>query len=471
MRTEIINISLKDKIIDLFESKKQIISSNDSSAISNLREEAIRKFQELGFPHGKIEGWRNTNLSKAIERNYHLNFEPAFEDNMEIKKIFKCNIPQFDTTLIPLLNGWYVQKGNPLITLPDGTIYGSMAKAMEIYPELFVTHFSKYANFEKNGLNALNTAFYQDGVFIYVPDNVNVNKPLQMVSILNINENLMVNTRNLVILGKNSSLTLIHCDDSIDRQSCFINSLTEVYVGENASIKHYKLQNLNNDTTLINANYFFQESYSRVTTNAITLNGGIIRNDINITIAGHGCDTNVYGVYLADKGQHVDNEVFIDHAAPNSNSNQLFKGIIDDYASAVFGGHVLVRKDSQKTKAHQTNKNILLTDKAKVNAKPFLEIYADDVKCSHGATVGQLDEEALFYLRSRGIGEDNARLLLMYAFAAEVIDKISIEALRIRVDDMVKKRLRGELSICEQCVLHCSTQEKPVEFAIDLSLI
>jgi Fe-S cluster assembly protein SufD len=167
----------------------------------------------------------------------------------------------------------------------------------------------------------------------------------------------------------------------------------------------------------------------------------------------------------------VDNQVFVDHAFPNCQSSELFKGIVDDSARAVFNGHILVRPDAQKTNAYQNNKNILLTDKATVNSQPFLEIYADDVKCSHGATVGQLDETAMFYLRSRGISIENSRMLLMYAFAAEIINHITIEPLKIRIDDMVKKRLRGELSVCEQCVLHCSTMEKPVQFEIDLSKI
>jgi Fe-S cluster assembly protein SufD len=206
-------------------------------------------------------------------------------------------------------------------------------------------------------------------------------------------------------------------------------------------------------------------------TNSITLNGGLIRNNVDVKLNGEYAEADVFGVYLMDKEQHVDNQVFIDHASPNCYSNELYKGILDDKGTAVFNGHILVRKDSQKTNAYQNNKNILLTDTARANAKPFLEIYADDVKCSHGATVGQLDNEAMFYLQSRGIKEHDARMLLMYAFAADVINKINIEALKIRIDDMVKKRLRGELSVCDKCVLHCSSPEKEINFDIDLSKI
>ncbi|MEZ5195301.1 MAG: Fe-S cluster assembly protein SufD [Bacteroidales bacterium] len=330
-------------------------------------------------------------------------------------------------------------------------------------------HYNQYANAEKNGLNALNTAYAQDGVFIYVPDGVEAYKTIQMVNILNRQDTQFVQNRNLVILGKNSKLTLVHCDDSHNDKPSFTNTITEIFVDEGATIDHYKLQNLNNDTTLINSTFFHQEANSRVSTFAVSLNGGIIRNDMQVKLNGQGADANIYGLYLMDKDQHVDNQVYVDHAVPNCTSNELFKGILDDHASAVFNGHIMVRKDAQNTNAFQTNRNILLTDKAKVNTKPFLEIYADDVKCSHGATVGQLDDEALFYIKSRGISEYNSKLLLMYAFAAEVVNKITINPLKERIDDLIKKRLRGELAICDQCVLHCKNQERNYEFEIDMS--
>jgi Fe-S cluster assembly protein SufD len=190
-------------------------------------------------------------------------------------------------------------------------------------------------------------------------------------------------------------------------------------------------------------------------TNVLTLNPGTIRNNINVTLDGQNCSAELFGLYLVDKEQHVDNNIVIDHAQPNNYSNQLFKGILDDQATGVFNSHILVRKDAQKTNAFQKNQNILLTDKASIDSNPQLEIYADDVKCSHGSTVGQLDTEAMFYMRSRGISEDVARMALMNAFAAAIIDKINLEPLRSRINELVSKRLRGELSICDQCILDC----------------
>ena len=207
-----------------------------------------------------------------------------------------------------------------------------------------------------------------------------------------------------------------------------------------------------------------------MSTNTIVLHGGLVRNNIHVKLAGEYAEADILGLYLVDREQHVDTQVYVDHAVPHCTSNEMFKGILDDQASGVFNGHILVRKGAQKTQAYQNNRNILLTDKARIHTKPHLEIYADDVKCSHGATIGQLDPEAMFYLRTRGIGEHTARMLLMYAFAAEVIRKIGVEPLRERIDELVAKRLRGELTICDQCVIDCR-ERRPVAFDIDLSKI
>jgi Fe-S cluster assembly protein SufD len=203
----------------------------------------------------------------------------------------------------------------------------------------------------------------------------------------------------------------------------------------------------------------------------ISLNGGIIRNELNVEFAGEGADADLNGIYLMDNKPHIDNQVFVTHAVPNCTSSELFKGVLDDSASGVFNGYIYVARDAQKTNAFQRNNNILLKPTAKIDTQPFLEIYADDVKCSHGATVGQLDEEALFYLMQRGISRQDAYLLLMYAFTAEVTGKISIETLQLNIEDMIKKRLRGELAICDKCVLHCSHPDIPLEFEIDMSKV
>ena len=273
------------------------------------------------------------------------------------------------------------------------------------------------------------------------------------------------------MVGANAKLSLVHCDDSYNHQASFSNIVSEIHLGEHAQLDHYKLQNLNNYSTLVSSVYFRIEASANLESHYISLNGGLLRNNIRLLFNGPHGNANISGIYLMDRKQHVDNHVFVDHAFPDCTSNEMFKGILDEQARAIFNGHVLVRRNSTKTDARQTNKNILLTDTARVNSTPFLEIYNDDVKCSHGSTTGQLDQDSMFYLRQRGIGAETARMLLMFAFADQIVNKIGIPQLRQRIEDMVKKRLQGELQICEQCVLHCSTPEHPMEFNIDISKI
>ncbi len=464
------SIALKERMEHLFVENRDQITRHDHPSLRKTREEALATFSGLGFPHKKLEDWRNTDLSETLKRKYSTLFSPGHEE-MSIDQVFKCNIHELETDQISLLNGWFINSKEPLKVYDNGVIAGSLAAAMETYSEIFEAHYAKYADKEKDAFQALNLAFAQDGFFIYVPDNVVVEKPMQMVSIINWEEGLFIQTRNLVILGKNSKMTMVHCDDSTNQEAMFKNSVTEVFIDEGANLEHYKLQNLNNQSTLINSTWFKQMKDSSLKSNAITLNGGLIRNYTHTVLDGEGASAEIYGVYLMDKTQHVDNQVFVDHAKPNCYSNELFKGILDEEASAAFSGHILVRKDAQQTNAFQNNKNILMTDTARAHARPFLEIYADDVKCSHGATVGQLDQEAMFYLRQRGICEANARLLLLYAFAGEIVDKVSIDALKVRVDDMIRKRLKGELHICDTCALHCEGPNMDILFEIDMTKV
>jgi Fe-S cluster assembly protein SufD len=469
MQTELNEIISIEKLAGLFEKNGEVIFKNDAPGMTAVRKQAMETFTHLGFPKKTLEEWKNTDLKETLEKGYDVSF--AAPETIDPKKIINCNIPHLDTAVIGQFNGWYVSKDVPLIRLGNGIIMGSLAEAMKKYPDLVAKYYSKYADFSKNSLTALNTAFSQDGIFIYVPDNVKSHKPVQMINIIQHDQNIFLQSRNLVILGKNSSLSLVHCDDSYNHQTSFSNVVTEIILEDEAVMDHYKLQNLNNNSTLISSVYFNLEHTATLNSHFISLNGGLLRNNIYLTFNGEGSNASVYGLYLMDRKQHIDNLVVVDHTKPGCTSLEMFKGIMDDDSSGVFNGHVLVRRDAQKTDARQTNRNILLTDTAKVNSKPFLEIYADDVKCSHGSTTGQLDADAMFYLMQRGIGEDSARMLLMFAFANEVVSKIAIPQLRQRIEDMVKKRLQGELQICEQCVLHCSTPEHPMDFDIDVSKI
>ena len=273
---------------------------------------------------------------------------------------------------------------------------------------------------------------------------------------------------NQLIIAANQSREIIEYDDDAHLSSETL--VSEIVLNENSSLELYVLQNVSNEASIQREFKIRQLADSRLKIVVITFNGGDVRNAYHVDLDGQGADTQIYGLYLIDKKQHVENYLKVNHNVPHCTSNEKFKGVLDDEATGIFNGHVYVAPNAQKTDAHQNNSNIILTPKAKINSQPFLEIYADDVKCSHGTSTGQLDQEAMFYMRQRGISKANARILLMYAFAAEVSNHIGNEMLHEHIDDMIKRRLRGELSSCETCVLRCS-HPKEYNFDIDYSKI
>lgn len=385
-----------------------------------------------------------------------------------VEEYFKCQVSNMGSVMLPMLNGWYVQESDGLTTYDNGVIAGSLKAALVQCPELVKTCLFQQKPEEKDELTASNEAQFTDGVFIYVPDDVKVEKPFQIVSLINSREDLLVQNRHVINMGRNAELSVIQCDDSTRYGKTFLNIVTEISLSENAKLHYYKTENKEAGSLLFHHIFVNQKAYSFFHSNAITFNAGYVCNNIHVNLNEPFAETKLYGLYLVDKMQHCDNHIKVDHVAPDCKSFQLYKGIMDDEAEALFHGHVVVRPDSQRTSAFQTNRNILLTDKAKINTKPFLEIYADDVQCSHGATVGQLDDEALYYLRSRGIGEKSARKLLMFAFANEICHFVEIPALKDRLSDMVQRRLNGELTICDQCMLH-GAENSDLIFPIDAS--
>lgn len=461
---------LEEALVEEYGKKAAVWSEDELPETSQLRHKALEEFKKTGFPHNKLEKWRSTDMETVYQEPLTVFTEDVPFDK-KIDEIFQCDVHGFQSRVLPLLNGsYYSPEESKLNVSPDGVISGSLLKAQQKYPELMKKYYGTAKIAITDGFKSANTALARDGVFIYVPDNVQVTDTFQLIKLLN-KKSLMVNTRNLIVLGKNAKLTFLHCDDSINHHEGLINTFSEVFLDENSELELYKLQNLNDETALVNQTVVHQASHSRLKVNVITLNGGLIRNEIVDQMDGEGASSDINGLFLIDKEQHVDNQVYVYHNVPNCESNQLFKGVLDEQSLGVFNGFVYVAPDAQKTNAFQQSNNILLSREAHIDTMPQLEIYADDVKCSHGATVGQLDNEALFYLMQRGIPFEDARMLLMYAFADEVLGKIAIEPLRVNIEDMVKRRLRGELSICDRCVLHCSNPEKPIEFDIDLSKI
>ncbi|MCQ2286309.1 MAG: Fe-S cluster assembly protein SufD [Bacteroidales bacterium] len=461
-----------EKFIQYIQNKFAEIGSqlpgDRAGKVLKLRQLALQEILSEGLPTSKDELWRHYPIEKNLACDYDV--QEKADPYKPVEEYFKCNVHHIDTYMFTILNGWYAHQNAPLTTFPNGVIVGSIFAAVEQYPELVLSKLAQCKSDKADNFVKLNELFFNDGIFIYVPDNIVVEKPMQLVSIINSKKNLMVQNHNLVILGKHSSLSLVQCDDSLQFGKTFINNVTEIVLEEGAKMNFYKMENKDVDSILINHIFVHQHGFSKFYSNAVTFNAGFLRNMIHVNLTEAFAEAKLYGLYLVDKKQFVDSQVYVNHAAPDCSSYQLYKGIADDESRANFNGHIVVRPHAQHTAAFQTNKNITMTDEAKITTKPFLEIYADDVKCSHGATVGQLDDEALFYMRSRGICERNARMLLMYAFANEIINFVEIESLRDKLLDMTKKRLSGELSICDQCVLHCS-DEKHFSFEIDISKI
>lgn len=445
---------ISERYFNLCKDNIKKIKENSTPFINSFRDEAIENFSLLGLPDKKNESYRYTNLNVFFDHDYRNYFTPSEADFKEAEE-FRCDVANLDTHGIVLLNGFYPTIYDKIRKLHGGIQVGSLNEASKTSGSLIEQHYGKYVNGNSDGLVHLNSAMASDGVFIYVPEGVELSKPIQVVNLVKSDGDIFNQHRNLIIVEKNADATLIICDHTLSPGKFLTNAVTEVYVGENAHFNIIRVQNEHNNAGKITHTFIHQERNSTASSNNITLHGGLVRNSTHHHLGGEGAQSNSYGLYLADKWQHVDNYVSVDHLFPNCTSNQLFKGVIDDMATGAFNGRIYVHQDAQGTLAYQKNNSILLTDDAKMDTKPQLEIYANDVKCSHGATVGQLDEDALFYLRSRGIEKREARLMLMFGFAHEVIQNIRVEALRERIDGLVMQRLRGELSRCASCMVKC----------------
>lgn len=445
---------INNNFTNLFREGLRWLCEECGESMNRYREDAFYRFKQLGGIPYKTEDYLYANLIPVFDRDYNIvlkNIKPE----VDLTEVFKCHVPELETNLLLTANGRFLDE-NAELDLPEGVIVCSLAQASIKYKELFETHYNQYTRpGEQDGLIALNTAFAQDGVFVYVPDCIVMEKPLQIVNLMQTNADLMAFQRNLILIGREAKATVLVCDHTLSEQAFLSNNLTEVALGENAVFEYYQVQNQHIEASQINSLFVHQKRDSRYNANMITLYGGVIRNNLYAALTEEGCDCNLYGMYLSDKKQQVDNFTFIDHIAPHCTSNEHFKGVLDDAAVANFTGRIMVRPDAQQTEAYLANNNLLLTDTARVNTKPQLVIDADDVKCSHGATVGQIDEEAMFYLRSRGIGAAEARMMMMFGFAHEIVGRVKLLPLRDKIDELVDKRLRGELTKCYNCVMHC----------------
>lgn len=436
--------------IELFQENRALVERGSSGVMNALRDRALESLKTYGLPSKKLEEYLHTDVSAWFEPDWGMNLA-RLDMPVDMAQAFKCNVPNLSTLMYFLANDSYAESHSASRVLPDGVIAGSLKEISDSNPELVSEYYGRLADLDKTGTAAFNTLFAQDGFMVYVPDGVCVEKPLQLVTLLQSKVDLLVNRRILVVLGRGAQLKMLLCDHALSANSFLSTQVIEVFAGQDSRFELYDLEETHTRNHRVSELYIRQEAGSWVHADSITLNNGLTRNSAFVTLSGRGASLSLNGAAIADSSQHVDNLTFVDHREPDCTSSELFKYVLDGQSTGAFAGKVLVRPGSQRTVSQQTNRNICLTRQARMFTQPQLEIYADDVKCSHGSTVGQLDDNAMFYMRQRGISEKEARMLLMLAFVAEVIGMVELDALRDRLTRLVEKRFRGELSQCEGC--------------------
>jgi Fe-S cluster assembly protein SufD len=408
-----------------------------ANQLQGIRAEGFQYLQEVGFPTTKHEEFKHTPLTRELEKNFLFNGTIPTIAGKSIDEFF---IQDFDVYLVVFINGVFIKKYSTIEKLEAGLTIAPLKDALSDN-EIAQQHFSSYVNIRQDAYAAWNSADWSDGLFISVSDNMVIEKPIVIYQINNCESEVTAVNRNLIVVGKSSELTVVEKFDSHDGANHFLNLVTEACVNENAGLNFYSIQNDQGNRYQYGLTQIYQKNSSRVNTYTFTLNGKLIRNNLQLTLDGEGIESHMYGLYLLQDDTIADNHTVVDHKKPNSFSNEFYKGIMDGNSKGVFNGKIYVRPDAQKTNAFQSNRNVLMTDKASVNTKPQLEIWADDVKCSHGCTSGQLDEEAVFYLQARGISKETAKAMMLYAFAAEVLDNVKHPRLKEYLDTLVSERL------------------------------
>ncbi|GAB4049498.1 Fe-S cluster assembly protein SufD [Spirosoma litoris] len=428
----------KDQLLAAFRDNEERMNGERKAPLHQLRRAALKQFDQLGFPTTRNEEWKYSSVSGLLKQSFDL------DDNATVtaEDLAPLEIPNLDGNLLYFINGQYHPELSRLVSPAEQVKITSLAEAIKSEPELIGTHFAHYAEYKDNAFTALNTALATDGVVIRVPDNTTVEQPIILRFITDARtKNVASQPRNLVVVGKNAEVMMAESYRTLGEGTSFVNVVTEIVLDRDARMQFYKVQNETEKAYHIGTTQVNQKDNSHFYSATITLNGNFVRNNLNIVLNGQYAEAFMYGLYMPNGRQHVDNHTLVDHAMPNSYSNELYKGILDDNSTGVFNGKIFVRPDAQKTNAYQSCKNVVLSPGASMNTKPQLEIFADDVKCSHGTTTGQLNDEALFYMRSRGIPKDEARTLLLYAFSQDVISQIKIQPIREYLERVVTEKL------------------------------
>lgn len=437
-----------DHYIEEFE---RSIQDAAGSPLVELRRAAMRRFLEIGFPHRRDEEWRFTDIRSITDLPYSL---APYEVGTERPAVDPASLgPAYFAELtghrLVFVNGRFVPELSKIEELPAGVLIGSIAQVLQSDPELALRLLSVPPVWGVNAFSLLNEAFLEDGTFIFLPRNAVVEVPVVLVNIANPDASVdtVSHPRTLVIAEANSQMTLVESYIGLPGKegASFTNAVTDIFVDENAQIDHYKVNQEELSAYHIATTRIELQKSANFTSHSITMGGKVVRNDINAGLRGEGIECTLNGLYVGRGTQIIDNHTAIDHAMPHCNSHEVYKGILDDRARGVFNGKIYVRQDAQKTDAKQTNKTLLLSSDATINTKPQLEILADDVRCTHGATVGQLSNEALFYLRSRGIGVEQARAMLTFAFANDIVNRIKVEPVRAELERALLTELKSDV--------------------------
>lgn len=444
-------MSNEKEYIEIFDNHRRLIENPCSALLNKERAKAFEQFKSTGFPKSNDEEYRHTAIDKLFATDYGMNLG-RLPLQSSPGEIFSCDVPNLRVRQEYIINDSYCNTESSKTALPDGVLLGSLDQFARTHPLLVERYYNRLAQ-DSDSLAQFNTAFVQDGLLLYIPRGTRLSEPIQIVTLLRSNIEMLSNRRLLIIIDECAKADLLICDHSSNDKQTLSTQVTEIYLHRGASLNIVEIEETGEKNSRLAHLLVNQESDSHFTHNSITLTNGLTRNNIKITLAGSGAEAHLGGLAICDKNQHTDNHTLVEHKSPHCNSSELYKYILDEEATGVFSGRMLICPDAQHTTSWQTNRNLCLTKCARMYAQPQLEIYADDVKCSHGSTVGQLDENALFYMQQRGISKDEARHLLMFAFAGEVIEKINIEALRDRLHLLVEKRFRGELNRCKRCAL------------------
>lgn len=431
----------KDLYLETFARMEPALAGNGGAWLAPARKRAIGAFADLGFPTTRDEAWRYTNVQPIASTQFEI---PAgYHKDALTPEIFeRLTFEPWQCSHLVFMNGRFVPELGTLRSLPPGVIVKSLAQALSEDRAAIEPHLARYADSQGQAFAALNTAFFQDGVYVGVPKGATFEEPIHILFVTTPNgEKAMSHPRNLFVIGEDARLTIVESYAGIGAGVYFTNAVTEVVAGDGAVIDHYKLQRESEEAFHVATLEARLGRGSSFSSHSVSLGGALVRNDVNAVLGAEGADCILNGLYVLDGRQHVDNHTLIDHARPRGSSRELYKGVLDGASRGVFDGTIVVRPDAQKTDARQVNRNLLLSDEALADSKPTLQIHADDVKCSHAATIGQLQEDAMFYLRSRALSEETARSLLIQAFVSDIVGRIKIEPVRTGLECLLFTRL------------------------------